>query len=107
MVRTYRYHATLPPVIVSTEAEDAALGPGWFARPDEALAAQTVAPPSDVAAGDLETLEDVSAAAAVAAIDAETDLEVLTRWQTAELDKPKPRARVARALGDRIDILLA
>ena len=108
MVRTYRYHATLPPVVVSTEAEDAALGPGWFARPDEALAAQPPAPPpDDVAVGDLEALGDLSAAASVAAIEAETDLETLTRWQAAELDKPKPRATVARALGERIDALRA
>lgn len=109
MVRTYRYHATKPPVVVETPEQEAALGPGWFDTPDAALAYAAEShdgdqkPPAPVG----DTLDGLSAADAAKAVLATDDLDTLQAWLDAELSQPKPRARVTRVLGERLEFLTA
>lgn len=106
MVRSYRYHATLPPVVVDSEDADAALGPGWFDHPDTAAA---YAAEQAVASGDPSalpaTLDGLSAADAAKLATATDDVAVLQAWLDAEMSKPKPRASVTRVLGERLETL--
>lgn len=107
MVRSYRYHATLDPVIIETEEQEAALGPGWFDSPNKALAyaAERAIESKDFA--ELPpTLDGLKAEDALKLI-AVANSEVAKAWLDAELSKAKPRAGVTRVLGERLEALAA
>lgn len=42
-----RYHPTLPAIVVRSEAEDAALGPGWVDHPSKFLKAKKAEVPPE------------------------------------------------------------
>lgn len=43
---SYRFHSSLPPRVVQNEAEDAALGKGWYRSPADVMPDVTVTEPA-------------------------------------------------------------